>query len=112
VCGVFGTQVVPGTDKVAVPMIGAFQREVYDRMNRKDGQAERTTENGVTDERGEQLLFQLDIETVLFHDPNLFVLFRRCSIREGRIQTWASHLFSDRWCIRLGIESMGELIRG
>ena len=47
-CGVFGTQVLPGTDKIVVPLIGAFQKEVYDQMNnggqKAEWEAEKKTE--------------------------------------------------------------------
>jgi len=36
VCGVFGAQMLPATDKRIVPLIGDFQREVYRRLNAKD----------------------------------------------------------------------------
>ena len=36
VSGVFGTQLLPGTDKIVVPLIGDFQREVYRRFHAKE----------------------------------------------------------------------------
>ncbi len=33
---------MPGTDKVIVPLIGAFQREVYDRLRHESRQVEWT----------------------------------------------------------------------
>jgi len=36
VCGIFGTQVVPGTDRIVVPLINAFMDKVYDLIGAKD----------------------------------------------------------------------------